>query len=611
MRIHALWLSRLFLIVALCIILVPHILSKPPDLPLPVHDDLTPGEEQPIEQVAQLDICYLPLVEPIAPLPAKAGEEEQESTPRKSAKCPRLFDLSALEAIVSGPFCPWSFDFEEGPAPVRQQVFGCYDVSDLMGETVGNNVRTGPSETKLARELMRHIEDTVRPGTWKSQGGKASMEYNPDTNSLTVRHDEEAQQDVEEVLAKLRQVQSFGRGMQAWLLGGIKLAGAEEASSERPAGELSPDLVTMGHDLSDIMQGGDADEVVRELTRLIETTIAPESWHARGGWGRLDYNPALKTFFIVQTPEVQEAIRELLNLKRYERSRDNGGFPWDRDNPGILRTGALLEKAHGELLQGRVLAAQKLVQEAVQLDRKAARRHKLLYRIQLLAQQAGEDQAVERIGVDFSTTPPKSSGVILVAGDVVDQLERYLWKAKAAYILRFEGHESCRDFDRPHPNDVNEFLVACHVALLGGRQSEAESLLRQALAKDREAVLAHPLVYKMQLLHQVLSEPEAIRPHMPAVDPGVIRAYHEILEQAPKKISEETQPTLEVQEEACELELVPEKPAVKPSVCIDTNNGRVRVQVQFAGWTFKLVDNGPGKSSFSLGWSFIGPTEQE
>src|SRR5438067_373228 len=149
----------------------------------------------------------------------------------------------------------------------------------------------------------------------------------------------------------------------------------------------------------------------------------------------------------------------------------------------------------------------------------------------------------------------------------------------------------------------------------------AQSLVREALAEDRQAVLAHPLVYKMQLLDQVLDEPVKLVPHMPGVDPGVVRAYHEILELAPKKTSDSVRPVeakqeqpkepavLEVLEEACELELVPAATSGKPALCVDKDGQRLRVQFQCGGLTFKLLDEGKGKSSLTIGWSITSPAK--
>jgi hypothetical protein len=206
--------------------------------------------------------------------------------------------------------------------------------------------------------------------------------------------------------------------------------------------------------------------------RLIETTIAPKGWVNRGGSGQLHYNPELKTFFIVQTEEVQEAIHELINLKRTEK---------------------VLKKGDNE---------------------------------------AGEEE--HRLLSSFRFDPQD---------EICIQLEK------------------------------------AHRDLLAGRIEDARARVRSALAMDRQLVLSHPLVYKMQLLHQVLAEPVKLEPHMPGVDPGVVHAYHEILEEPLGKSTEAIRPVeirrvkpavLEIEEEACELEIVPTEAGIKPVMCIES-----------------------------------------
>jgi hypothetical protein len=162
-------------------------------------------------------------------------------------------------------------------------------------------------------------------------------------------------------------------------------------------------------------------------------------------------------------------------------------------------------------------------------------------------------------------------------------------------------------------------LTGSHAAFVAGKKLEAEMLLRQAQFFSPVAVAAHPLVYKMQLLNQVLSEAEPLRPHIPPVDPCVIRAYNEILEKAPQcehaatcettppmcevcpaSCKKEKPPGLEVGEEACEREALIAGTAGGPSVCFEKDGDRMRLQVQFGSWTFKVVNDGNGHQSITL-----------
>ncbi len=584
-------LFALGLVLMLCLTLAPRTLAKPPDLPLPVHPELTP-EERPLPEggteeavkPAEPEIFFVPLLEPVPPLTtAKAGEEEQEKKTGGTAKagCP-------CSCPLCGPICSWVWNLmhkEEASKKVEpQQVFGSFDVSDLVDETAGNNAPVGPSEQKLARTLMRHIENCICPGSWESQGGKGGIEYNPATNSLLIRHDEEAQEQVSCLLDGMRQL----REVRAWFLSRPALAqfrqrGAEEASSERESTKPAEQpLVALGFDITDLLEGRDADEVVRELVRMIETTIAPRSWANQGGAGRLDYNAELKSFFILQTPKVQEAIRELLYRKRGARAAESEMSL----NPGNPIRG-LLEEAHRFLLAGRQNEARLLVQEAMKKDRKAVLAHPLVYKMQLLHQVMSEPELNADKQDRLKTT---------LRGIEEHQANKDL---KIAEFYRRTGKDgsACyyfRHVQRHYPNT--------------DAASQAGQQLQQLTAKLRKQ--SKPLPSETPV-----SEPssEVLVPHMPGVDPGVVHAYSEILEKGPAKTSSDVRPVaaksvqpqtpavLEIHEEACELEIVGKTSNAPPAVCIDKDGQRLRIQFQFGGWTFKLLDEGKG-ASLTIDW---------
>src|SRR5262249_28982082 len=52
------------------------------------------------------------------------------------------------------------------------------------------------------------------------------------------------------------------------------------------------------------------------LTKLITETIAPASWEAKGGRGRIDYYPLGMALVITQTADVQEQVADLLDALR-------------------------------------------------------------------------------------------------------------------------------------------------------------------------------------------------------------------------------------------------------------------------------------------------------
>jgi hypothetical protein len=95
---------------------------------------------------------------------------------------------------------------------------------------------------------------------------------------------------------------------------------------------LRAPIVAAGYDVSDLLihyevdwnrhtdelQLGTHEGDPHELVDLIVDGVAPETWEAHGGLGRISYNQELKTLFIHQTPEVQEQVREFLDAKRRE-----------------------------------------------------------------------------------------------------------------------------------------------------------------------------------------------------------------------------------------------------------------------------------------------------
>src|SRR5262249_34719867 len=126
-----------------------------------------------------------------------------------------------------------------------QYVFGSYDLSDLLGEALGNNTRDKTGEQEMVQELTQYITSHIHPGTWESQGGTAGIDYASGTTSLVVRHAEATQEEVATLLESRRTLEQLGKKPLAWLskrnAHDIQLTGGEEASSERakPIDDLS------------------------------------------------------------------------------------------------------------------------------------------------------------------------------------------------------------------------------------------------------------------------------------------------------------------------------------------------------------------------------------
>jgi hypothetical protein len=300
----------------------------------------------------------------------------------------------------------------------------------------------------------------------------------------------------------------------------------------------------------------DPDGMSAELIRLIENGVAPDSWVSRGGPGRIDYNPELKTIFVTNTGEVLEDVAALIQARRRE-------------------------------LQLRKERCEEEVREA---EMKSHGRWG-----KLKPEEIDELAAIQpnlAAGSEAYTTP--------TAPKIVD-------------LLLQESRE----------------------ALLEGKQERAEMLARCALSIDRKAVMEHPLVYKMQLLAQVMSAPAPVQlqPRIPGVDPNVVRAYNEILEMGPKAASYEASemktpakpvsrkkaakepdqmPILEVNEEPCELEILSEeKPANSCCVDIDLTGKRLRFQVQVGAWTLKVSDESKDHLSLSVSLRLNGKPAEE
>jgi len=86
-------------------------------------------------------------------------------------------------------------------------VTACYDVTDLIqvkASKKGGRRKPQLSEEAQAKKLMKVITDAVQPETWADRGGIGSIEYFPLTRSIVVNHTASAQEQVEEMLGRLR-----------------------------------------------------------------------------------------------------------------------------------------------------------------------------------------------------------------------------------------------------------------------------------------------------------------------------------------------------------------------------------------------------------------------
>src|SRR5262249_11213940 len=96
------------------------------------------------------------------------------------------------------------------------------------------NPPTPFDDEETAHHLMRYLVTVVSPRSWSAQGGRGTVEYYPQTNSLVVRQPAEIQEEVAGVLDSLRALQAEQHKTCAQLLkenGCAEQDGEEETSS--------------------------------------------------------------------------------------------------------------------------------------------------------------------------------------------------------------------------------------------------------------------------------------------------------------------------------------------------------------------------------------------
>jgi hypothetical protein len=461
---------------------------------------------------------------------------------------------SRMEALCAAEYPVYATESaEESESPQSAlpaeptQVFGAYDISDLVKASADSKKPSTKDEAKLAEELIFFMQQHLKPDSWKGQGGTGVAEYRAETNSLVIQHDPATQEQVASFLENVRYMRKFGGAPAAWLrLLNEKNRGGEEPSSEPAEPKAEPPMALMGLDIRElltsyevewdrstdalkVMAKYDPEGMSSELIRLIENGVSPNSWISHGGSGRIDFNPELTTLFVTNTSTVLEDVAALIQSRRHE--------------------------------------------------------------LQLRKERCEQEVKASELKRQVRWGRPCPEKALSCVSD---------WLRDS---VCFDAQKTL----------VDALLQESQAALEKGQRQRAEALATCALLMDREAVMQHPLVYKMHLLTQVFPESPQVQmhPRMPAVDPAVVHAYTEILDVLPagkvavqviRKTKPEVKPAvLEVKEEECELEVVSETKKENSSCCcdLDVSNGRLRFQVQMGSWTFKLVDEGKDRS-FSM-----------
>jgi tetratricopeptide (TPR) repeat protein len=362
-----------------------------------------------------------------------------------------------------------------------------------------------------------------------------------------------------------------------------------------PAGATSK-IVSAGYEVSELLldpqvvwdRPSDRLKVVvketgaRELIRLIKEGIAPETWDSAGGLGNIIYNEELKTLFVQQSPEVQEEIRDFLEVRQQEidlrkksceRQVEAGNGPAE-DVP--------VGNRHHEPAGGCCPALPDFFEQFLEEDH-----------------HSHDGYRFQGAGQDFRVPGKKPHPDACAAfGDfrlkqsqepATNEVKRRQLReeARQAYRQALELDPNCTEAQRGlarletlekedgAEEEVSQLLDRCRKALLAGRTAEAEMYAAWALARDPFRVAANPMVYKMQLLQQVAAPPVALEHRLPAIDPSVVRAYNEILQMVPPRQAievhemngEEAQetppgrlPRLEMKDRSGQVEIIIEDP---------------------------------------------------
>ncbi len=113
------------------------------------------------------------------------------------------------------------------------------------------------------------------------------------------------------------------------------------------------------------------------LMRLITSTIAPQSWAAKGGSGTVDYFPLTQSLVIRQTPDVQEQVADLLAVLRLQLENEKAGVA--EQVAGLLKACRLAAEA------GETDHAADLARQAFALDPESVSADPLVYKMHLLS----------------------------------------------------------------------------------------------------------------------------------------------------------------------------------------------------------------------------------
>jgi hypothetical protein len=270
---------------------------------------------------------------------------------------------------------------------------------------------------------------------------------------------------------------------------------------------------------------------------------------------------------------------------------------------------SLLEKCHDAVLSGRQGEADALARRAVEMNRDAVLAHPLTRKMGSLS--------------DILPVPAP-----LVEGNEERELQRATerWTEEQTALSRICATCGYDEWDPSSVKLVNVLVEESYAAFQRGKRKEAETLLGQAMFRYGSTIADHPLVAKMTPLREICNEPQA---YWPPCDVGIPTADNLFLQIAhqpftvesgettppesivsPVEEKEESPAVLEVDDEACELELVPDPPDDRSPECGKKDADRPRVQVQLGPWSFKLAGEGKGNRSMTFSWTVVGSVKE-
>jgi hypothetical protein len=119
--------------------------------------------------------------------------------------------------------------------PKEQLVRATYPVADLVIPTAesAKTARMGKPQLTLEDRLIRQIVRTIQPTTWNDNGGKGTIQYFGPTMSLVVKQTPQIQEQVADLLARLRKDQDMQVALE------IRFVSISEDACERIGAEFS------------------------------------------------------------------------------------------------------------------------------------------------------------------------------------------------------------------------------------------------------------------------------------------------------------------------------------------------------------------------------------